>query len=100
MCAYCNNMAAVDIVNKGRARELLMYQQLWALFYMSAHFNFELVAQHTPGRKNGPADALSQNDVHSFFSQVQSAGSCPSQSHWVSEWDSAEFSVTGYQLTG
>ena len=78
VCAHCDNMAAVDVVNKGRAREPLMCHQLRALFYMSAHFNFELVAQHTPGRENGPADALSRNDVHSFFSQVPSAASCPS----------------------
>ena len=62
---------------EARPREPLLCHQLRALFFTSAHFDFELIAQHNPGRDNSLADALSRDDLHSFFVQVPSADHAP-----------------------
>ena len=73
MCAHCDSTAVVEVISRGRAKEPLLCHQLRALFFTSAHFEFELITQHNPGRDNGPADVLSRDDLPSFFAQVPSA---------------------------
>ena len=62
---------------EARPREPLLCHQLRDLFFTSAHFDFELIAQHNPGRDNSLADALSRDDLPSFFVQVPSADHAP-----------------------
>ena len=38
-----------------------------------------LVSEHIPGRENAAADALSQNDTHTFRSRVPSANGNPNR---------------------
>ena len=70
VCAHCDNAAVVD---SGRAKDPLLAHQLRTLFYVCAYFDFEITAVHTPGKENGPADAISRNNLHAFFSQAPTA---------------------------
>ena len=79
MCTHCDNSAVVEIITNGRARDCLLCHQLRALFFISAYFQFEITAAHTPGEDNGATDALSRNNLSSFFSQVPSAALSPTQ---------------------
>ena len=65
----------VEVINRGRAKELLMCHQLRSLFFISAFPDFEVTVRHTPGRANGAADALSRDDLDSFRTQVPYTGS-------------------------
>ena len=78
VCAHCNNAAVVEVIEKGRAKEPLLCHQLRALFFVSAFHDFELSVLHTPGRDNGPADALSRDHLASFRAQVPTANLLPS----------------------
>ena len=78
VCAHCDNTAVVEVINNGKAKDPLLSHQLRALFFASAIFDFELIASHTPGQENGPADALSRNMLPYFFSQVPTAALTPS----------------------
>ncbi len=41
----------------------------WCLFFIEAHFQFELAATHIPGIHNDLADDLSRNQVASFLAK-------------------------------
>jgi hypothetical protein len=77
VCTHCDNAAVVEIINSGRAKDPLLAHQLWALFYVGAYFDFDITAVHTPGKENGPADAISRNNIDAFFSQAPTAARYP-----------------------
>ena len=66
VCFYCENLAVVDVVAAKRS-----------LFYISARFDFDVVARHTPGIANVAADAISRNNLSLFRSQVPGASLLP-----------------------
>ncbi len=63
-----DNMAVVHSLKKGSAKDPHLSHLLRCLFFLEAHFRFEHRADHIPGKLNVAADALSRNDVTTFFS--------------------------------
>ena len=57
---YCDNQAAVGIVNKGSCRDTFLMQSLRRMFWLSAKFNFRLKIIYYPGVVNVVADAVSR----------------------------------------
>ena len=57
---YCDNQAAVGIVNKGSCRDTFLMQSLHRIFWLSAKFNFRLKVIYYPGVVNVVADAVSR----------------------------------------
>ena len=55
-----DNQAAVAMINKGTASNTVMMKALRRLFWLSAMFNFRIVARYIPGKSNGVADAFSR----------------------------------------
>jgi len=53
-------------------------QLLRCLFFIEAHFQFQLRAIHLPGEQNGEADDLSRNRLSAFLKKVPGANSTPS----------------------
>ena len=53
------------MINRQTAKEAPICHQLRSLLYVSAWFDFDPVARHTPGVKNAAADAISRNKI--FF---------------------------------
>ena len=65
---YCDNTAAVAMLNKGTTRSPVMMTYLRHLFWLSATFNFRLKAFHVPGRLNIVADHISRlHDADHFL---------------------------------
>ena len=57
---YCDNQAAVGIVNKGSCRDTFLMQSVRRIFWLSAKFNFRLKVIYYPGVVNVVADAVSR----------------------------------------
>jgi len=57
--------------------DLHLMHLIRVLVFLAAKFNFWFVASHIPGFKNVAADALSQDALSSFFSQVPQANPHP-----------------------
>ena len=57
---FCDNTAAVAMLNKATTRSPLMMVFLRKLFWLSATYNFRLKAFHVPGRLNIMADHVSR----------------------------------------
>ena len=57
---YCDNQAAVGIVNKGSCRDAFLMQSLRRIFWLSAKFNFRHKVIYYPGGVNVVADAVSR----------------------------------------
>ena len=76
---YCDNMSVVHALNKGSSREPsgVVMHLLRTLTFFSAIFGFVLRAQHVAGLYNGPADAISKDNLSLFFSQVPNAAREP-----------------------
>ena len=70
---HCDNMAAVSVINSGYSRVPNIILLLRYLFFIRAHFQLEAWAVHTP---NGRVDAISQNNMCCFRSQVPVARDC------------------------
>ena len=65
---YCNNMAAVAMLNKGTTKHSLVMSYIRELFWASATYNFRISVQHIPGHSNGLADSISRlDDPHHFL---------------------------------
>ena len=75
---WCDNAAVVAIIRSGSSRDERVMHLMRSLFFILAHFNMQITAQHVPGVENGAADALSRNDAASFLAQVPSAHREPS----------------------
>ena len=57
---YCDNQAAVGILNKGTCRDPVVMAALRRISTSAARFNFRLKAVYYPGRENIVADAVSR----------------------------------------
>lgn len=77
VCFHCDNEAVVSVINRQSAKEPLLCHQLRCLFFISASYEFELCATHTPGVENVAADALSRNNLSAFFMQMSTAARSP-----------------------
>ena len=75
---HCDNQAVVEIINAGRSKDPQLMQLLRCLFFILAHFELSLRAEHIPGVLNGAADAISRDNIHNFHSQVPEACMTPS----------------------
>ena len=70
----CDNMAVVDIINKGSSRDRDVMQLMRCLSFLMAKGEFYMVASHIKGVDNTLADALSRDNLplfHSLYPQVQ-----------------------------
>ena len=73
----CDNLAVVQALNSRLVRDSCMMHLLRCLFFFEAHFSFEHVAKHIPGKDNMAADALSRNRLVEFFSLYPGAPRMP-----------------------
>ena len=64
---YCDNEAAVAVLNTGYSHDSLIMHLLRALFFVKAHFDLDVRVTHIPGRVNGVADASSRDDLASSY---------------------------------
>lgn len=63
---HCDNMSAVDIVNKGRSKVKTIMKLVRRLTLCSALNNFTIHCTHIPGVRNIIADALSRFQIEKF----------------------------------
>ena len=64
---YCDNQAAVGIINRGTAKDPFVMDSLRRVFWLSAVHNFRLKAVYYPGSHNVLADAASRlPDAHAW----------------------------------
>ena len=73
----CDNQAAVQTIASRSCRDPSLMHLLRCLFFLEAHYQFELVATHLPGVENSLADDLSRNRLPSFRSKAPSADILP-----------------------
>ena len=73
-----DNLAVVNVLTARSAKDPHIMHLLRCLFFFEAHFKFEHVAQHVPGKMNTAADALSRNRSSEFHSIYPQAQQCPS----------------------
>ena len=66
--ARCDNMAVVNIVNHGTSRNQDAMHLARCLAFITARFEFHIVAVHIKGTLNIQADALSRNNLALFRS--------------------------------
>ena len=64
---YCDNKAAVDVINSSRTRDPFLASCLRELWLEVATFGFELRAVHLPGEENRVADWLSRWECHQKY---------------------------------
>lgn len=57
---FCDNQAAVGILNRGSSREPVVMRYLQKLFWLTAELNFRVLAVYYPGVENKYADAVSR----------------------------------------
>ena len=57
---YCDNQAAVAMINKGSTGNPIMMSYLRLLFWLSASHNFRITAKYLPGKENTIADCISR----------------------------------------
>ncbi len=77
--AHCDNMAVVEVVNAGYSKDKMLMHLVRTLFWVQAYLQVVVKAEHIPGYRNGPADAISRNNLSSFFAQVPGAARTPTQ---------------------
>ena len=75
--AHCDNTAAVEVINSGYSKDSIMMHLLRTLFFVKAHWELEVQAEHIPGRCNGLADAISRNKLDVFFAQAPQVNRSP-----------------------
>ena len=73
-----DNLAVVNVLTARSAKDPHIMHLLRCLFFFEAHFKFEQVAQHVPGKMNTAADAISRNRSSEFHSMYPQAQQCPS----------------------
>ncbi|CAG2219551.1 unnamed protein product [Mytilus edulis] len=57
---YCDNLATVHIIAKGRSKETNIMKLMRKLTMCAATYNFAVYSEHLPGKSNEIADALSR----------------------------------------
>ena len=75
--AHCDNTAAVEVVNSGYSKDGIMMHLLRMLFFVKTHWEIVVRAEHILGRLNGRADAISRNNMVTFFAQAPMASRTP-----------------------
>ena len=60
---YCDNTAAVEMLNGGYSKDEVMMHLVWFLFFISEHV---VEAVHLPGKLNKVTNALSHNYMLQF----------------------------------
>ena len=63
---HCDNMATVQILNKGRSKTSIINKLMRMLTWLAAKYNFTVHAEHVPGKLNDIADAISQFQMKKF----------------------------------
>lgn len=74
---FSDNEAVVRIINKTAAKDQTLAHLLCCLSFYTAYFNFTLSAVHIAGANNTAADALSRNDLTSFFRSLPQPNPTP-----------------------
>lgn len=74
----CDNWAAVCAIRRRSSRDPVLMHLLHCLFFLEAHYQFELVASHIPSSENSLADDLSRNLLPSFLSKAPHMNPSPS----------------------
>ena len=64
---YCDNTAAVDVINSSKTRDPFLASCLRELWLEVSTYCFELRAVHLPGEENRVADWLSRWDIHQQY---------------------------------
>ena len=62
----CDNMATLEIINKGRSKVNIIMKLMRKLTWCSAISNFTIHAKHVPGCFNSTADAISRLQMNKF----------------------------------
>lgn len=75
---YCDNLATVEIISKGRSKVPSIMKLMRKLTYHSALCNFTVHARHIPGIQNSVADSLSRFQMSRFHQLAPQADSLPS----------------------
>ncbi|CAG2187341.1 unnamed protein product [Mytilus edulis] len=57
---YCDNAATVSCINKCTSKNAILMSFLRELFWLSATYNFHIIAKHVPGKENVLADHISR----------------------------------------
>lgn len=73
----CDNAAVVALINSGYCKHETAMHLLRCLFFIAAHFDFDIFARHIPGSLNVAADALSRNLLPLFLAKVPEAETLP-----------------------
>lgn len=74
---YCDNLATVQIIQKGRSSVQFIVPLMRQLTWMSVKFNFCVYAKHLPGTHNVIADALSRFQFQKFRDLAPTADKLP-----------------------
>lgn len=72
-----DNTTAVSAINKGSSRSPVIMRMLRDLFWISAKFNFHLIAEFIPGLRNTLADAASRGNLDPLVALDLSMVPCP-----------------------
>ena len=70
-------MAVVAVINAGRAKDKTLMHLLRCMFFVAAHLDIQIHANHVPGVENVAADALSRNCMSTFLQEVPAADPQP-----------------------
>ena len=65
---HCDNMATVQILNKGRSKNNVINKLMRMLTWITAQCNFTVHAEHFPGKLNDITDAISLFQMKKFRS--------------------------------
>jgi hypothetical protein len=63
---HCDNLAAVQILTKGRSKEPIIMKLMRRLVMCAATYNFAIYSEHFPGKLNFLADSLSRFQIEKF----------------------------------
>ena len=73
----CDNLATVEIINKGRSKIASNMKLMRTLTYQSAMYGFVIHAQHIAGVDNGLADSISRYQMSKFRTMAPEANLRP-----------------------
>ena len=63
---YCDNLATVQIISKGRSKEPVIMKLMRRLTMCASLNNFAVYSKHVPGKINSISDALSRFQITRF----------------------------------
>ena len=74
----CDNMAVVEVLNKGYSRDTSLMHLMHTLFFAAPKYNFWFVASHLPGARSVAADAISRDNLSVLFAHAPDINHTPS----------------------